>query len=292
MLRRIRTRVAQRMARSGLLATAAGQHVGPPPDLTGTIEYEVSFGTLYLDEADEVITPGLVAVGEWEPGQTALFGAYLRPGMTVVDVGAHVGYFTALAGRLVGPRGLVIAFEPDPRNYELLLANVWRNGLTNVVCFPWAVADQPGFLSLYLADRNTGDHRVYATEEERPSVLVRAVALDTLAVLRPPVDVLKIDVQGAEEAVVRGAEALLTGSPEILVVAEFAPDELRAFGSDERRLLDYYRSLGFGLRVQHPEEKGLRELTDDELLAFCRSETGKSHANLVLTRRPVEIAVR
>jgi len=282
---RLRSQLAQRMSRLALLAAAADQHRGAPPDLTGTIEFETSFATVYLEESDTVITPGLTAIGEWEPGLTAYFGANLKPGQVFVDLGAHVGYFTCLAARMVGPRGLVIAFEPSPRNYELLLANVWRNGLTNVVCFPWAVSDHNGFVNLYLSESNTGDNRIVA-QEGRRSVPVRAVALDSLEVLRPPVDVIKADVQGAEEAAFRGAEQLLAASPDVLVVTEFSVAEATSFGSDPRALLDYYRSLGFGVRALHPEEKDVKELSDDEILAHCAGDGGTLHTNLMLSRSP------
>ena len=282
-LNRLRQDLARRGTRLALLAAAAEQHRGPVPDLTGTIEFETSFGTLYLEESDPVITPGLVSVGEWEPGETALLGAHIQPGMTVLDIGAHVGYYTCLAGRLVGPRGLVVAFEPNPRNYELLLANVWRNGLTNVVCYPWAVSDRCAFIRLYLATDNSGDHRVFPTEG-RESVGVRAVSLDQLEVLRPPVDVIKIDVQGAEEAVFRGARRLFDASPGALITAEFSPSDLSAFGSDPRALLALYREAGYTIRVQHPEERGVLDLDDDEILAHCGGPQGTRHVNLVLTR--------
>lgn len=278
---RVRHELARRMSRIALLASAADQHRGPTPDLAGTIEFETSFGTLYLDAADTVITPGLVGIGEWEPGLTSLLGTHVQPGMTFVDVGAHVGYFTCLAGRLVGPRGLVLAFEPSPRNYELLLANVWRNGLTNVVCFPWAVSDRSSFVGLHLSDTNTGDNRIYGGGG---SVTVRAVALDALAALRPPVDVVKIDVQGAEEAVFRGAAHLLEQSPEALVVAEFSVHEASDYGSEPRALLAYYRSLGYTIRAQHPEQRDVLDLSDDEILAHCAGEGGTLHTNLLLSR--------
>jgi FkbM family methyltransferase len=281
MIGKVRASLAQRMSRIALLAAAADQHRGPVPDVSGTIEFETSFGTLYLDESDTVITPGLVAIGEWEPGLTSYFGAYLKPGLTFLDLGAHVGYFSCLAGRLVGPRGLVVAFEPNPRNYQLLLANVWRNGLTNVVCFPWAVSDRPGIVDLYLSADNSGDHRIYGDGEHVP---VRAVALDALEVLRPPVDVVKIDVQGAEEAVFRGAERLLAASPDALVAVEFSVHEATAFGSDPRALLDYYRSLGYTIRAQHPEQHDVLTLSDDEIIAHCAGENGTLHTNLLLSR--------
>jgi FkbM family methyltransferase len=280
---RLRGQLAQRTARVALLAAAADQHRGSTPDLSGTIEFETSFATLYLEQSDRVITPGLTAIGEWEPGLTAYFGANLSPGQVFVDLGAHVGYFTCLAARMVGPRGLVVAFEPSPRNYELLLGNVWRNGLTNVVCFPWAASDHNGFADLYLSDTNTGDNRLVGTGR---SVSVRTVALDSLEVLHPPVDVIKADVQGAEEGAFRGAEQLIAASPDVLIVTEFSVAEATAAGSDPRALLDYYRSLGFGVRALHPEEKKVQELSDDEILAHCAGDGGTLHTNLLLSRSP------
>ena len=75
------------MQRTGLLALAAGQHAGAVPDLEGTVEVETTFARLLLDADDEWITPTLVATGGWEPGQTALFGERVTPGMTVIDGG-------------------------------------------------------------------------------------------------------------------------------------------------------------------------------------------------------------
>lgn len=279
MLGRIRANALARVQRQALLAAAAAQHVGPVPDLSGTVEVETTFARLLLDEADEWITPTLVATRGWEPGQTALLGERLRPGMTFVDGGAHVGYFTCQAARLVGPRGLVLAFEPAPRNFELLRANVWRNGFGNVLCLPWALGDEAGFLPLRLSGSNTGDHRLDASASEGP--LARVARLDDVLAIRPPVDVVKLDVQGWEEAALRGMAALLAGSPSVLVLVELSPADARAAGSDPRALLDVYRSLGFGVRVQLPDEKGVLELGDDELLA--RAEE-LEHVNLVLER--------
>ena len=190
-----------------------------------------------------------------------------------------VGYFTCQAARLVGPRGLVLAFEPAPRNYELLTANVWRNGFTNVVCFPWALSDAPGFEELRLSASNTGDHRLHGGAGE--TVTVRVAALDEVLAIRGPVDVVKLDVQGAEHAAIRGMERLLAASPSVLVVAELSPSDARAAGTEPLELLAYYRSLQFQIRVQLPDEKGLLELSDEEIVA--RAEE-LEHVNLVLER--------
>jgi FkbM family methyltransferase len=280
MLGRLKQRALGRVQRSALLAVAAAQHAGVAAELAGTVEAETTFGRLLLDERDEWITPTLTATGGWEPGQTALLGSRIRPGMTVIDGGAHVGYFTCQAARLVGPRGLVLAFEPAPRNAALLQANVWRNGFTNVVCFPWALGSEPGLAELRLSASNTGDHRLHGGAPG-DGVIVRVAALDEILAIRPPVDVVKLDVQGSEEAAVRGMTKLLAGSPGVLVTLELSPADARAAGSEPRALVGWYRSLGFEVRVQLPDEKGLVELSDEEIVA--RAEE-LEHVNLVLER--------
>jgi FkbM family methyltransferase len=280
-LGRLKLQALARVQRSALLAVAAAEHAGPLPDLAGTVEVETTFARLLLDEQDEWITPTLTATGGWEPGQTALLGERIRPGMTMIDGGAHAGYFTCQAARLVGPRGLVLAFEPAPRNFALLLANVWRNGFTNVVCFPWALGAEPGLAELRLSETNTGDHRLHGGGAGAATATVRIAALDEVLAIRPPVDVVKLDVQGNEEAALRGMTRLLAASPSALVTVELSPADARAAGSDPLTLLGWYRSLGFRLWVQLPDQKGLVELGDAEVLARAEEH---EHVNLVLER--------
>jgi len=113
---------------------------------------------------------------------------------------------------------------------------------------------------------------------------VRTVAVDRVPLLRPPVDFVRIAVQGAEETAIRGMERLLADSPDAAVSTEFWPYGIQRFGSSERRLLEYYRSLGYEIAVQDPEVPGTSELTDDELLALCPAEDEERHVNLILTR--------
>ncbi len=152
----------------------------------------------------------------------------------------------------------------------------------NVVCFPWAVSDRIAFLDLFTDERNTGDNRIFPSLG-RQRVRVRAVALDSMPSIRPPIDVVKIDVQGAEEAVVAGMGNLLARSRRARITLEYWPFGLRALGRDERAT-HYYRSLGYRLRVQNPERPGIEELTDDEILDYCSAHEGVLHTNLVLTR--------
>jgi len=97
----------------------AAQHAGRTPSLEDATRVDTFFGPLYMEAGDPCMPRYIGHFGIWEPGETALLEEYLEPGMVVVDVGAHTGYFSILCGRLVGADGLVVAFEPDPRNYEL-----------------------------------------------------------------------------------------------------------------------------------------------------------------------------
>ncbi len=105
----LRNTLARRVVRLGLLAEAAGRQTGPVPDLDRAASVETEWGPLFIDAADEVIRPAIEERGVWEPGETALLLKWLGPGMTFVDVGAHVGYYTVLAARRVAPGGLVLA---------------------------------------------------------------------------------------------------------------------------------------------------------------------------------------
>jgi FkbM family methyltransferase len=248
------------------------------------VEADTVAGPLLLSRDDRIITPWLLSTGCWEAGDTDLFQRMLRPGMTFVDIGAHVGYFSLLAASLVGETGRVLAFEPSPDNFELLQANVRNRGLANVRCFPWAVGAQNGSAELYLAVENGGDHRIAPAEEERTQIEVPLVALDSVPEITAPLHAVKIDIQGAEEAAVRGMERVLDSSPDVFIVLEFWPYGIVRFGGDPRRVLDYYRSLGFVVRAQDPEVAGPADWSDDEILEFCTRQDGWQHASLLLAR--------
>lgn len=158
------------------------------------------------------------------PVQEALAAA-LRPGDVVLDVGANIGFLTVLAGRLVGPAGRVIAFEPVPANARLVRRNAALNSQAQVEVIEAAVGDQAGTATLVLA-RHAGGAAL--AEADRPpdacgELRVALVTLDgwlaaNAARLPGPVRLVKIDVEGAEPAVLRGAAGLLAqAGPQVLL---------------------------------------------------------------------------
>lgn len=148
--------------------------------------------------------------------------AKVRPGQTVYDVGANKGQMSLLFARGVGPTGRVLAFEPVPAEYASLCRNLRLNGLDHVQAFSRAVSDAAGRATFtYAAERPT-QGKLAAVEpsyvnEGADSFEVETVTLDgLLAEGLPAPDLVKIDVEGAAAAVLRGAARLLTdGNPKI-----------------------------------------------------------------------------
>ena len=212
------------------------------------VEVATDVGPLLLPAGDNEIRTFLERVGDWELDETMLFRAHLRSGMTVVDVGAHVGYWTVLCARSVGPRGRVIAVEPHPGNAALLRSNVARNKLRNVAVIEAAAATEPGRIMLKPSrEGNSGDNRLSRQRDVGDALEVDAVRLDDL-LSDTEVGAVKVDAQGSDHLAIAGMEQTLTRCRPVVFV-EFWPDGIRELGDDPAEVLSYYRSLPFRLTI-------------------------------------------
>jgi FkbM family methyltransferase len=196
---------------------------------------------------DRYISPSLRSTGAFEPWETALVKAELRPGDVVLDVGANIGYYTLIFANLVGPTGKVYAFEPDPTNFALLRHNVGLNGYRNVVLVNKAVSDRTAAARLFLCDFNTGDHRIYDSADGRPSVPIETVDLDSFFGRRRRLDFIKFDIQGAEWAALHGMTGLLRRHDRLKMITEFWPFGLSKYGVSAADYLAFLLGQGFQL---------------------------------------------
>lgn len=201
---------------------------------------------LWVDVRDRGVGRPLYVTGEFEPDELAFLRSRLRPGMTVVDVGANVGLHAVTAARLVGPTGRVVAFEPDPHNLSLLRRNAAR--LPWVDVRPAAASDRPGRLALYRSDTNFGDHRL-TPGDGRGVVSVEAQPLDAALSGLGRVDLLKLDVQGHEARVFAGMARRLESDPPRTVLMEYWPLGVREAGDDPGALLDLLAGAGYSFRA-------------------------------------------
>lgn len=246
---------------------------------------------MYLDPKDSVITPTILSTGSWEADETAYFLRAVKPGDTFVDAGANVGYYTIIGSRLVGAKGKVYAFEPEPKNFALLEKNVRLDRLTNVVLEQKALSNRQGVIQLFIADQNKGDHRIYQPEgESRPSVGVEAVRLDEYFKGRTEgIDVLKMDVQGAEGVILEGMTGLLEGRTDgPTIFMEFWPHALQEMGTDPGDLLKMLQSYHYQFyyfNPKAPKARGrLTRIEPADLLAAYPVDAPEAQLNLMLLR--------
>lgn len=182
-------------------------------------------------------------LARFEPFTVKALRAAVRPGDTVFDVGANIGFFSTLLSRLVGPDGKVLAFEPEPENLALLRANLAANGCRNVTVEPCAVGAWPGTATFSL-DEATGSTGHLGSEATAGEMAVgtgkvrlietRVETIDGLADRLGAVpDVIKMDIEGGEVRALAGATETLAKSRPV-VLSELAGDD----GADVVRFLD------------------------------------------------------
>jgi FkbM family methyltransferase len=212
----------------------------------------------------------------YEP-ELAELEKFLSPGKIFVDVGANVGIYTLVASKLVGAAGRVLAFEPTPQTFAGLRRNIALNRLGNVLTFPVALSEETGTAWLYYGSdpvRNSLG-RDPCTEGE-----CERVALESLdQVLQQAgvehVDVLKIDAEGAEELVLRGAEKLLTSSWPV-VIYEVNPQASSYLGLSKDGATKLLERRGYEFFVQGGPG------------ASCAEELSPGYFNVVAIPRRLE----
>jgi FkbM family methyltransferase len=249
-------------ARANLAPRSALRHAVPLPE--DAVEVETDLGSMLFDSRDRNLTPIVRQDRQWEADVAGFIGRRLVAGMTLVDVGAHVGYFSVLASRIVGESGQVFAVEVEPRNLEFLRANLWRQGCDNVTVLPLAAYDHRGHVRFVSNPDGLSGSSIDA-EEGAAITMVPCARLDEL-LGDIPVDVIKIDVERSEPAVVRGAEALIRATQTLDIVTEFWPTHPSYGGSNPAEILDYYLSLGFQLRLLR-HDGSTEPATPSEVLA-------------------------
>jgi FkbM family methyltransferase len=221
----------------------------------------------------------ILAQGCWEWETYHFLSSWLAPGMTVIDAGANIGQYALLASASVGPGGRVHAFEPHPVLHRVLGRNLRRARCANAVAHRLALGGASGTRDLFLHPiGNAGATSLMPPDPDGarvPRVRVRATTLDAhveASQIRR-VDLVKIDVEGAEREVLAGAARTLEANREIVLIVEFLRDNARRAGHTVEDLEADLRALGFQLFT-----------ISDRGLAPYRP-AGERSVNVVATRR-------
>ena len=163
---------------------------------------------MYVDYRSAGVSKWCAVFGINEPQATHLLSQEIKPGMHVVDVGAHIGYYTLQFARLVGESGEVIAVEPTPENKKVLMMNVEANGYRNVRIYEVAIGAENGTARLYLS-HNSAHSSLILSDEHYSYVEVPLRTLDTLLEQEERIDYIKMDIQGSEIEAIKGMQSIL-----------------------------------------------------------------------------------
>ena len=194
----------------------------------------------------------------------------VKEGDTVIDIGANIGYFTVLLANIVGPEGKVYAFEPDPRSFHLLQRTVERNGWTHVIIEQKAVSSKAGELLLYQTREWTGN--TLTPGEHISTIKVQVVTLDDFLPDEYSISFVKMDMDGAEPLAILGMAQLIQRSPNLKVLAEYQPSNLKRYLSSPLDFITIAEQHGLKLaaildtdsgRLPNVDLTPLRQLADD-----------------------------
>jgi len=206
------------------------------------------FGAWWLARND--FMGGNLINGGFESSETNFVAQFLKPGMHFVDLGAHHGYYTLLGSRRVGKDGGVLAIEPSPREQKRLAAHLRINRCRNVQVDSRAIGEAEGSAELHLVlGRESGCNSLrkpeVAEQVERFRVSVRRLDQVLEEHNWPNIDLLKMDVEGAELSVLRGAGQILRQHPRPVILAEVQDVRTKPWGYAAKEIISYLAALDF-----------------------------------------------
>jgi FkbM family methyltransferase len=223
--------------------------------------------TVYCDPFDCAMGTLFAQGLPYEPETDELFRRVIEAGMDVADVGANIGYFTLLSAKLVGAQGVVHSFEPTPKVYALLLRNVDVNGFQNVQVHETALADYVGEARFFCYPNRSDQNSLRQLTGETSRVLdVRVTTLDALfADSSRKLSFIKIDVEGAEFSVLKGARRLLASHrPLVLFEVSHHQQKHGVSGGD---LAAFLKDFGYACYTVGPQPLKPYRHSADEIIA-------------------------
>lgn len=222
---------------------------------------ETEYGTkMYLNSEDWVVSKELYYKKCWEREETEFFKKIILNGMNIIDIGANIGYFSILFSKWVGDKGKVFAFEPDPENFRFLVKNIQANICHNIIPINKAVSNNDGKIFLFQSATNKGDHRIIDAKiipEDviRNKIEIEATRLDSSFSPEQKIDLIKMDIQGAEGLALEGMTQILSRNHKMYLFTEFWPYAIERSGKSPKEFLEQLNQLGFKIATINKNEK-------------------------------------
>lgn len=240
---------------------------------------------MYLSPQDSGLSRVLLGDGEYEEYEIDLFRAAVKPGMVLLDVGANIGIYSLAAAQQTGDRARIFAFEPEPSAMAMLRDNILLNGYHSIVPVDKALADNHGTLKLNVDVANFGKHSIVTADSIDRQIEIQAVTVDEFVEEHnlTRVDLMKLDVEGAEGMVLAGAmDTIKRFGPVIFM--EYTPDWLARAGTDTKQLFADFESLGYRTDLIDSRAHRLMPVNYEGLERLRMSTNWTFQANLILSR--------
>ena len=226
---------------------------------------EIEGEKMYLDDVDSLC---LSINGIHEKILTNLIKKEIHSGDVVLDIGAHIGYYTLQFANLVGSTGKVYAFEPEPKNFELLKKNVQINKHDNVVLIQKIVSDKDGIVEFFISKFDSIGNKLFKSNEAGSSIKIESTTLDEyFKDLKKKIDFIKMDIQGGEGKAILGMKNLLKENKNLKIVQEWWPDGLKQNHTNPEDHLKFLRHMGYKFyEIDGTIKKDILPITIEQLL--------------------------
>jgi FkbM family methyltransferase len=218
-----------------------------------TINHNLAGGGQMILDTNDRLARQIRCEDAFEPAVRREIERIASRRVNVVDIGANIGYYTIVASRLIGPDKSIYSFEPQGRVVAKLRRNIELSGLHNVTVFPFALSDTAGSVPFHVpveGGESHGSMRANGRFEVMQIVDVETQRLDdVLSKLgSPEIGLVKMDAEGAELPILRGAAGLLSAPNRPVLIFEACEENCQPFGYSVFDLLQYVQSFGYRLR--------------------------------------------
>ncbi len=240
----------------------------------------------FVNTEDRNITPWIILAGKWETNVERVLMDYCRPGMTVLDIGAHFGYYTVKLGTRIGPTGVMMSFEPNPEVNAVCAENIKINGLSSFVHLnKIALGDAPAYATLTRSHSNMASANLLGEQAADYSVTVEVHRLDDVVPPALLIDLIKLDAEGYEKRILDGGRATLARKQECAIMIELGLERWEK----SCELAELVPSCGGGKEVYAVHDDGsLEHFVAENLRPFLLTRPYHENYFLVAPKPQVE----
>ncbi len=237
---------------------------------------------VYFNSLDRMLATFLWKFGLLEGYEMNLFQSLLKEGDVMLDIGANMGVYSLISSPKIGKSGKVIAFEPDIDNYTIFKKSITANQFKNVMVYPYAVSNKNEKIYFEKNTFNSGNHQIRKEKTANFQTSIDAVMLDDFLRNEQKIDIIKIDIQGAEFFAFEGMKELIARFPKLIIFSEYWVKGLRDMGVNPHEYIDLLKSLNFNIYRINSKKSCIEKLDYEHIKT--NPEFEQDYLNFILSK--------